>query len=215
MVTTHNLQQNPPYDTGESSDLPVAPSCLRNQKPIADVLLQELPEHAVVLEIGSGTGQHAHYMTSQIPHIKWQPSEISECLPDINAWREHSGHENFLPPLVLDVTEDLWPVKQVDAVFSANVVHYVGWSHVRAMLAGISRVLVQDGLALFYGPFNYEGQFTSDGNEQLDAWLRERDPDSGIKDFEQIILTARKEKLRLIKDIAMPANNRMLIFQKF
>lgn len=215
MVTNHTLPPQAQPSPEAMADLPVAPSCLRNQKPIADVLLQELAEHSVVLEIGSGTGQHAHYMTSQIPHIKWQPSDISECLPDINAWRAHSNQDNFLPPLVLDVMEDLWPVKQVDAVFSANVVHFVGWAHVRAMLAGIGRVLIQDGLALFYGPFNYEGQFTSDGNEKLDAWLRERDPDSGIKDFEQIILTARKEKLRLIKDIAMPANNRMLIFQKF
>ena len=198
-----------------AAELPVAESCLRNQQPILDVLQQELPADAVVLEIGSGTGQHAAFMAEHLPHIRWQPSEVAENIAGINAWRRHSAVENFLPPLVLDITQDLWPVKQVDAVFSANVVHFVGWHKVRSMMAGIGRVLKNTGLAIFYGPYNYGGQFTSDGNRQLDQWLKSRDPDSGIKDFEQIVLAARKEKLRLLKDIAMPANNRILIMQKY
>ncbi|MFC3679816.1 DUF938 domain-containing protein [Bacterioplanoides pacificum] len=197
------------------ADLPIAESCLRNQKPIADVLQSELPQHAVVLEIGSGTGQHAAYMTRQLPTVKWQASDLSGALAGINAWRLRHKRENFLPPLVLDVAQELWPVKQVDAVFSANVVHFISWPHVRAMMAGIGRVLKHTGLAFFYGPYNYEGQYTSEGNRQLDDWLRQRNPEAGIKDFEQLILTARKEKLRLIRDIAMPANNRMLILQKY
>lgn len=198
-----------------AEDLPVAPACLRNQQPIAELLQQEIADHSVVLELGSGTGQHAWYITEQIPTLIWQPSDLSESIPAINAWRAKSSQDNFLPPLVLDITQDLWPVKQVDAVFSANLVHYVGWPKVRAMMSGIARVLRDQGLALFYGPFNYDGQFTSDGNESLDACLRDRDPESGIKDFEQIVLAARKEKLRLVKDIEMPANNRMLFFQKY
>ena len=198
-----------------AEDLPIAPVCLRNQKPIADVLQTELPEHSVVLELGSGTGQHAFFFTRHLANIIWQPSDLAQSISGINAWRQKSQNENFLPPLVLDIAQDLWPVKQVDAVFSANVVHYVGWPKVRSMMAGIGRVLKNTGLAFFYGPYNYEGQFTSEGNRELDSWLRQRDPESGIKDFEQVILAARKEKLRLIKDIAMPANNRMLILQKY
>lgn len=198
-----------------SDGLPVSEACLRNQQPIADMLEKELPAHSVVLEIGSGTGQHAAFITRRLPGIKWQPSELAGRIAGINAWREQSQNANFLPPLVLDVAQDLWPVKQVDAVFSANVVHFIGWPKVRAMMAGIGRVLKHTGLAIFYGPFNYGGQFTSEGNRLLDQWLRERDPDSGIKDFEQVVLAARKEKLRLMKDIAMPANNRLLILQKY
>jgi len=211
MVEAEDLQ----LDALLEEDLPIAPACLRNQKPIADVLQTELPEHSVVLELGSGTGQHAFYMTRHLPTVKWQPSDLSKAIAGINAWRNKSQLENFLPPLVLDIAQDLWPVKQVDAVFSANLVHYVGWQKVRAMMTGIGRVLKNTGLAFFYGPYNYEGQYTSEGNRDLDTWLRERDPESGIKDFEQVILAARKEKLRLIKDIAMPANNRMLVMQKY
>ena len=194
---------------------PTSPACLRNQAPIAEVLKAHLNQSASLLEIGSGTGQHASYFTTALPDIIWQPSDLANTIDGINAWRERTAKENFLPPLVLDIEQDLWPVKQVDAVFSANLVHYVSWPKVRAMMTGIGRVLKDSGIALFYGPYNYDGQFTSDGNRDLDSWLRERDPESGIKDFEQIILAARKEKLRLIKDIAMPANNRILVLQKY
>ena len=203
-----------PHPVSESA-LIVNESCLRNQAPIADVLSNELPESALVLELASGSGQHGAYVTGKLPAVRWQPSELAGQLESINAWRQHSGHSNYLPPLTLDVTQDLWPVKQVDAVFAANLVHFVGWPQVRSMMTGIGRVLRRAGLAFFYGPFNYAGKFTSEGNQQLDAWLRQRDPESGIKDFEQVILAARKEKLRLLKDIAMPANNRMLVLQKY
>lgn len=205
----------PAQITALDIELPVSQACLRNQAPIAAALAQELTTPCVVLELGSGSGQHAAFMTVNLPHITWQPSDLSSALPLIHAWRQRSAQVNFLPPLVLDVAQDLWPVKQVDAVFSANVVHFVSWPNVRAMMAGIARVLTHQGRAFIYGPFNYGGDFTSEGNQQLDRWLRERDPESGIKDFEQIIMTARKEKLRLLKDIAMPANNRLLVLQKY
>ena len=198
-----------------ADNLAVAESCLRNQEPIFDVLSKELQSGSVVLELGSGTGQHAAFISQRLPQIRWQPSELAENIPAINAWREHVKAENFLPPLVLDIAQDLWPVKQVDAVFSANLVHFVGWEKVRSMMAGIGRVLRTSGLAIFYGPYNYNSEFTSAGNRQLDEWLKSRDPSSGIKDFEQIVITARKEKLRLIKDIDMPANNRILVMQKY
>ena len=198
-----------------AEELPVSQPCLRNQEAIAEVLEQELSGLSLVLEIGSGTGQHAAFMTQRMPELAWQPSDLLDAIPGINAWRQESARDNFLPPLVLDVTQDLWPVKQVDAVFSSNVLHFVGWHKVRAMFAGIGRVLKENGLAIFYGPFNYHGEYTSSGNRSLDEWLKERDPESGIKDFEQIVLAGRKEKLRLLKDIAMPANNRILVMQKY
>lgn len=199
----------------QQEELPVSDACLRNQQPIFDILSQELAADDVVLEIGSGTGQHAAFFSCRLPYIRWQPSDLAERIPGINAWRNRTQCHNFLPPLVLDVAQDLWPVKQVDAVFSANMVHFVGWHKVRAMLSGVGRVLKHTGRVFLYGPFNYQGQFTSEGNRQLDLWLKSRDPDSGIKDFEQFVLAARKEKLKLLKDIAMPANNRLLILQKY
>ncbi|WP_299734415.1 DUF938 domain-containing protein [uncultured Endozoicomonas sp.] len=197
------------------SELPIAESCLRNQKPIAEVLHAELPKHSFVLEIGSGTGQHAAYFTSSLRNITWQPSDVAELLPGIKAWREQSGSEKFLPPIVLDITQTQWPVAEVDAVFCANVVHFVGWSKVHSMLKGISRVLKDNGLVFFYGPYNYDGKFTSDGNRELDEWLRQRDAESGIKDFEQVVLAANKAGLNQLKDIEMPANNRILILKKY
>ena len=99
---------------------------------------------------------------------KWQPSELADRIAGINAWRAKARCHNFLPPLILDVAQDLWPIKQVDAVFSANLVHFIGWNKVRSMLGGVRRVLKKSGLAVFYGPFNYGGKFTSDGNRRLD-----------------------------------------------
>ena len=208
--------QLPEFQILEHADLPVSQACLRNQQPIADVLESVLEPHSVVLEIGSGTGQHAEYVTARLPDVTWQPSELAERISVINARRLRSGRNNFLPPLVLDVAQDLWPVKQVDAVFAANVAHFISWPKLRSMMAGVGRVLRQAGVAILYGPFNYDGAFTSDGNKALDEWVkRDIDPAAGIKDMEQVVLAARKEKLRLIKDIAMPANNRILILKKY
>jgi len=206
----------PEFQVVSEAELPVSQACLRNQQPIADALSDIFPAHSVVLEIGSGTGQHAAHISQLMPEITWQPSELAERISTINAWRLRSGSPNFLPPLVLDVAQDLWPVKQVDAVFSANVVHYVSWPKVRSMMAGIGRVLRVGGVVCLYGPFNYDRQFTSEGNRQLDNWLKtDVDPEAGIKDVEQIILAARRERLRLIEDRAMPANNRLLVFRRY
>ncbi len=206
----------PEFRIAADTELPVSEACLRNQRPIADVLKRVLPRHSVVLEVGSGTGQHAAFMTGLLPDITWQPSELAERISSINAWRLKAAHPNFLPPLVLDVAQDLWPVKQVDAVFSANVVHYVSWPSVRMMMSGIGRVLRVGGQVCLYGPFNYDRRFTSEGNRRLDEWLKaDINPEAGIKDVEQIVLSARREKLRLIDDIEMPANNRMLVFKRY
>jgi len=201
-------------ELGTADQLPVAEACLRNQRPILDVLGRYLPSQAYVLEVGSGTGQHAAYMTSNLPGIRWQPTELRENLPGIRAWRTQAKNEGFLEPLELDVQQDIWPARDADAVFSANVVHFVSWPEVEKMFRGISRVLKSGGLLLLYGPYNYDGQFTSQGNIALDEWLRSRNPDSGIKDFEQVLLLARQFHLYLRADEEMPANNRTLVFQK-
>ncbi|MEK9711761.1 MAG: DUF938 domain-containing protein [Thalassolituus sp.] len=201
-------------ELGTADQLPVAEACLRNQRPILDVLGRYLPSQAYVLEVGSGTGQHAAYMTSNLPGIRWQPTELRENLPGIRAWRTQAKNEGFLEPLELDVQQDIWPARDADAVFSANVVHFVSWPEVEKMFRGISRVLKSGGLLLLYGPYNYDGQFTSQGNIELDEWLRSRNPDSGIKDFEQVLLLARQFHLYLRADEEMPANNRTLVFQK-
>lgn len=206
----------PEFQIAPEAELPVSQACLRNQQPIAEALEGILPKYSVVLEIGSGTGQHAAHITARMPDITWQPSELTTRIASINAWRLRSGRPNFLPPLVLDVSQDLWPVKQVDAVFAANVIHYISWSRVRAMMAGIGRVLRVGGQACFYGPFNYNREFTSEGNRQLDAWLKaDVNPEAGIKDFEQVVLAARREKLKLVEDIELPANNRLLWFRRY
>lgn len=201
-------------ELGTAEDLPVVDSCLRNQRPILDVLGQFLPKNARVLEIGSGTGQHAAYMTEHLPGICWQPTEMSERLDEITLWQQHCNRAGFLPPLELDVCQDIWPARDFDAVFSANVVHFVSWPEVERLFVGVARCLNAGGLLMLYGPYNYDGQFTSEGNIALDGWLRERNPESGIKDFEQVLLLARKHHLHLRADEEMPSNNRMLVFQK-
>ena len=196
-------------------DKPVAEACLRNQEPIAQALAQILTEPARVLEIGSGTGQHAVYIGRALPHLLWQPSELAEFLPGIHAWLRDAGLSNVLNPIVLDVRQRPWQLGQeFDAVFTANTVHFVGWRTVESLLAGTAEVLRENGLFCVYGPFNYDGQYTSEGNRNLDLWLKSRDPDSGIKDIEAVKQRAAALGLIFQQDIAMPANNRLLVFRK-
>ena len=197
-----------------ADQLPVAEACLRNQRPILDVLGKYLPASATVLEVGSGTGQHAAFMTEHLPGIRWQPTEVRERLPEVRLWHQHCNREGFLAPLELDVSQDIWPTRDADAVFSANVVHFVSWPEVENLFRGAQRILRPGGLLILYGPYNYDGQFTSEGNIALDQWLRERNPDSGIKDFEQVVVLGRRHNLFLRADEEMPSNNRTLVFQK-
>lgn len=201
-------------ELGTADQLPTAEACQRNQRPILDILGKHLPDGAFVLELASGTGQHAAYMTAHLPGIRWQPTDLKERLHGIELWRQHASTDGFLAPLELDVNQDIWPAREADAIFSANLVHYISWAGVEKMFKGASRALRPGGLLMLYGPYNYDGQFTSPGNVELDQWLRERDPESGIKDFEQVLLTARQHQLFLRADEEMPANNRTLVFQR-
>ena len=195
---------------------PFAESCEQNKRPILTVLRQLLHESRHLLEIGSGTGQHAVYFAEAFPNLTWQTSDREENHPGIHAWLANQGPANALAPLNLDVLHRPWPLTpgSVDAVFSANTAHIMGWDGVEAMFAGVSEVLADRGLFILYGPFNYRGRYTTEGNGRFDAWLKARDPQSGIRDIEALVQLARENGMSLYRDFAMPANNRMVVWRK-
>lgn len=193
---------------------PFSPSCERNREPILAVLRDTLPAGARVLEIGSGTGQHAVYFAARLPGVTWQTSDVPQNHAGIDAWLMEAGLPNVLPPLALDVAADPWPTGPYDAVFSANTCHIMSWSEVLVMFAGIAKVLRPDGLACIYGPFNDAGHFTSASNAQFDAALRMQGAHMGIRDVEAVRDAALQQGLMPYAEHAMPANNRMLVWRR-
>ncbi len=193
---------------------PYAESCEQNRGPILTVIKPLLEECSSVLEIGSGTGQHAVYFAEQMPHLVWYTSDCNRFLPGINLWLDDAELENVKRPVELDVSRSIWPRLQVDAVFSANTVHIMHWPDVEALFAGVGEILHEGGVFLLYGPFNYDGAYTSLSNENFDRWLKNRDRYSGIRDFEELDRLARLAGMYLASDIDMPANNRILYWRK-
>jgi cyclopropane fatty-acyl-phospholipid synthase-like methyltransferase len=193
---------------------PFAESCEQNRAPILEVLRIQLAGRSRLLEIGSGTGQHAVYFAPEFPQLIWQTSDIAEHHAGIQAWLNDAGVTNVLPPLALNVCTDSWPGVRYDAVFSANTAHIMSWPEVECFFAGVCRTLEAGGVFCLYGPFNYKGQYTSESNAHFDAWLRERDPLSGVRDFEALQRLAETAGLALEKDYEMPANNRTLVWCK-
>ncbi|MCR6625727.1 MAG: class I SAM-dependent methyltransferase [Pseudoxanthomonas sp.] len=191
---------------------PFAPSCERNQGPILEVLQRHLAEARCVLEIGSGTGQHAVHFAAAMPWLTWQSSDRADNLPGIAAWLDEAALPNTPPAVELDV-DRRWPAARFDAVFTANSLHIMGWPQVEAFFAGVGGILERNGLLIVYGPFNYGGDFTSDSNRAFEQWLKDRDPASGIRDFEAVDALARAIGLALVEDNAMPANNRCLVWR--
>ena len=202
------------------TDKPFAPACERNREPILAVLRERFADCRHVLEVGSGTGQHAVHFAAAMPWLQWQCSDRAEHLPGIRAWLDEAALDNTPAPLALDVSDAAWPRAptasgRFDAVFSANTLHIMGWADVEAFFRGVGRVLERErGVLAVYGPFNYSGAYTSDSNRDFDAWLRARDPRSGIRDFEAVDGLARATGLRLVEDATMPANNRCLVWQR-
>jgi cyclopropane fatty-acyl-phospholipid synthase-like methyltransferase len=196
---------------------PISEACLRNQGPIAEALKERLPSVARLLEIGSGTGQHAVFCAQALPHIKWQTSDLLGNHDGMLQWIEDADLDNVLPPLELDV-DKTWPdfnSVSIDHVFTANTVHYMTWGSVVNMFAKVSALLPKKGLFVIYGPVNVEGKFTSEGNAGLDEWLKTCvNPLAGIKDIADIKQLAKDQGLTLIDNVAMPANNRLLVLQK-
>jgi cyclopropane fatty-acyl-phospholipid synthase-like methyltransferase len=189
-------------------------ACEQNRIPILAILRDSLSDRQNVLEVGSGTGQHAVYFASQLPHLRWFPSDLPASHASINAWIDAAGLGNIERPLALDVTRQQWPAQAFESVFSANTTHIMSWPAVLGMFAGIGRLLVPGGIFCLYGPFNYNNHFTSPSNERFDGWLKARDPHSGIRNFEDLDQLARGHGLLLQKDHVMPANNRLLVWEK-
>jgi len=189
-------------------------ACERNREPILAVLRDAFANAHRVLEIGSGTGQHAAFFAAQLPQLAWQTSDLPHNHASIIAWQQEAGLPNLLPPLTLDVASGEWPAGPYDAVFSANTCHIMAWQEVRALFDGIGRVLRPGGTVCIYGPFNYAGQFTSASNAQFDAALKAQAPHMGIRDFESMDRLAAEHGLTLIDDHPMPANNRLLAWRR-
>jgi hypothetical protein len=193
---------------------PYSESCEQNQAPILEILRETLANQKRVLEIASGTGQHAVYFGRALPHLTWQTSELAQNHEGILAWLNEAQLSNVLPPVAIDVNDDRWPIEIVDTVFNANTVHIISWPEVERMFAGIARVLSAGGILCLYGPFNYGGKFTSESNARFDAWLKSRNKNSGVRDFEAINRLAETYGLFLLRDVAMPSNNRTLVWQR-
>lgn len=185
---------------------PFSEACERNRAPILAVLKRVFKDRKRVLEIGSGTGQHAAYFAQELPHVVWQASDVAENLPGIREWVCEP------PAIELDVDKE-WPKVDADAVFSANTCHIMSWPQVERFFAGVGRVLPPSGLFALYGPFNYHGKHTSESNARFDAMLRARDPASGLRDFDDLARLAERAGLMLVEDNAMPANNRLLVWR--
>ena len=188
----------------------------RNREPILGVLRRVLPQTGKVLEVASGTGQHAAYFAAALPDLAWQPSERDpELLGSIAAWTRELG--NVAPPLALDVTSDPWPVAAasgIDAIFNANMIHIAPWPVCLALLRGAARHLRPGGLLVMYGPYRIDGRHTADSNEAFDRRLRDSDPSWGVRDLEAVCEAAAAHALAFTQRFEMPANNQTIVFRK-
>ena len=193
---------------------PFAEACDRNRAPILSVIQPLFSDRTAVLEIGSGTGQHAVFFAERMPHLVWYTSDLKENHDGIKAWIHDAKLPNLCMPLLLDVNEAEWPEVVVDAVFSANSLHIMHWNTVENFFASVGALLQKEGKLVVYGPFNYRNQYTSDSNARFDVWLKARDPQSGIRNFEDICDLATTAGMDFIEDYEMPANNRILYWQK-
>lgn len=196
--------------------LPFSPAAENNREPILAELRRLLADCLSVVEIGSGTGQHAEHFARNLPHLSWQPTEHPSALATLAPRCALAGLDNLAPPKALDIStrpwlgETPWP----DAIYTANTLHIVSKDLVRAFFDACAEQGRAGSLIIAYGPFNYRGAYTSESNERFDAWLRERDPESGIRDWEWVCDLAARGDYRLQEDCAMPANNRLLCWRR-
>jgi hypothetical protein len=192
--------------------LPFSEACERNKGPILEVLRVAFADRSQVLEIGSGTGQHAVHFAACLSHLIWHPTEQLKYLSDLAARIKQEGGSNLRPPTVLDVKQAIWPMRSADAVFSANTLHIMSWSEVLDLFRGLDAILAAAGVLCVYGPFRYDGRYTSDSNRDFDRMLQERDPLSGLRDITAVTRLAAQYGLALKADHDLPANNRLLEF---
>ena len=191
---------------------PFSQACENNKQPILAQLERFLTEPGSMLEIGSGTGQHAVHFAAAFPHILWQPSDLAVRLPGIDAWRLETDLANLSPPITFDVNQ-AQPVKKWDHLYSANTLHIMSWPEVELFFNRVPQLINPRGFVFIYGPFKYQGHFTSDSNAQFDQHLKQNVPHQGIRDFEAVNDLAHAAGLSLLEDKSMPANNQMLVWQ--
>ncbi|WP_201557394.1 DUF938 domain-containing protein [Psychrobacter sp. 72-O-c] len=201
------------------ANLPFSQACENNKDAILAVLQKELKDSTHVFEIGSGTGQHSVYFASQLPHLKWQTSDVVANHATINAWHDAYPAPNLYQPLAFDLAHNLLPVNTVvkmpyDAIFTANTLHIISWSLVEKLFELVSEVLPLHGKLIVYGPFNENSRYTSESNRQFDTMLRQGNSGSGIRNKEDVIDLATQHDLTLSATHRMPANNQLLVFRK-
>lgn len=193
---------------------PYSQASENNKVHILKILENVFSDIKTVLEIGSGTGQHAVYFASNLPDIVWQPSDLDVYSSGITLWLDEARLANIKPPINLDVNNLPWNIGEYGGVFTANTLHIMAKSEIENMFQGISNILRDNGKVCIYGPFNYDGKYTSESNERFDGWLFNKNPKSAIRDFEWVNSLAEKIGLVLVQDYEMPANNRLLEWKK-
>lgn len=202
-----------------------APATQRNREPILRVLQRVLPDQGTVLEVGSGTGEHAIFLAPRLQPRQWQPSDIDpELLASIAAWMEEYPCENLHPPLALDIRDATWSVEQregkalqvapITAIASINTIHIAPWSATEGLMAGAGRILPPGGILYLYGPFQRHGGHTAGSNESFHASLQFQNPEWGIRHLEDVIEVANGDQLEFLETVEMPANNFSVIFQR-
>ena len=190
-----------------------SPASEKNKHVILTKLADFLADKPELLEIGSGSGQHAIYFARHLPNLIWQTSELADAVASLKENVKQYAPENVLSPVLLDVCKHPWPVQQSAAIYTANTLHIMPWNSVVQLFKGAGEVLSQRGVLSIYGPFKYSGEFTTQSNADFDQWLKRTNPLSGVRDFEAVNQLAIDQGLSLVKDYSMPANNQLLIFK--
>ncbi len=194
---------------------PFAPSCERNQTVILNVLQSIIcVKDKHLLEIGSGTGQHAVFMAPYFPQLQWHTSDLEENHAGINMWLDEAKINNIVAPIIYESGKSDFPDIEVDIVFTTNTLHIMSWLNVKILIKQLGDNLKTGAKIIIYGPFNYNGQFTSESNAKFDVWLKKQEPRRGIRNFEDIVQRMADVGIVLKQDIEMPANNRILYFIK-
>ncbi|MEZ4364540.1 MAG: DUF938 domain-containing protein [Kofleriaceae bacterium] len=192
-----------------------SPAAVRNREPLLEALRPRLPAAGLVLEIASGSGEHAVHFAAGLPALDWQPTDHDEAaLASVAAWRAEHALPNLRAPLRLDVAAPVWPVPAADAIFCANMIHIAPWEAAEGLFAGAARTLAPGASLLTYGPYRFDGAFTAPSNEAFDASLRQRDPRWGVRDVTDLRALAVREGLELVEQVALPANNHLLTFRR-
>jgi len=188
---------------------------VRNRRPILEVLARVLPPTGLVLEIASGSGEHAVFFAQNLPSLRWQPTDVDDgALASIAAHRAAAPLQNLLEPLRLDVTAARWPIERADALVCNNMIHIAPWRVTEGLIAGASRILEAGGILYLYGPYRVDGRHTAKSNQDFEAWLKQQNPEWGIRDLADVTALARRHRLNQTEIVAMPANNLSVTFRR-